>query len=147
MGRIWQNYLFIICSAAVLIALLYPQTASAHRMIIEHSEEGVIHVRYDDGASAGLALVTAYDEEGDVLFEHEADHNGTLNYDGELGVHRIVADDGMGHRATWTDEEEASILEDIPLFVRALFGISILVFFAAIFFSRTNKKGKEGEKK
>ncbi|MFA1819143.1 hypothetical protein ACDX78_02875 [Virgibacillus oceani] len=146
MGRKWVYFLSILCTALVLLVFLYPQSASAHRMLIEH-EEGVIHIRYDDGTSAALALITAYDEEGDTLFEREADDDGTLNYDGELNVHRIAADDGMGHRATWTtDEEKASMLDDIPLFVRAIFGISILLFIAAIFVLRNHRKSEEGEK-
>jgi hypothetical protein len=146
MDRKWTYYLLILCTVSVFLALLYPQTAFAHRMMIEH-DEGVIHVRYDDGTAAGLALVTAYDTKGNISFESEADEDGTLNYDSELEVHRIVADDGMGHRATWTKKEETSILDDIPLFVRALFGISILLFLAAIFFLRTNRKPREGDDK
>ena len=146
MGRKSQRLLFIVCSALLLLALFDPQTASAHRMIIEHSEKGIIQVRYDDGTSAGVAQVTAYDADGEILFEREADDNGTLEYEEELAVQQITADDGMGHRATWTKEDKASILEDIPLFVRAIFGVSILVFLAAIFFLRSDKKSKDGEK-
>ncbi|WP_164219528.1 hypothetical protein [Virgibacillus sp. YIM 98842] len=147
MGRRWTDYLLVFCTVSFFLVLLYPQSASAHRMLVEHEEEGIIHVRYDDGTAAGAALVTAYDAKGDILFESEADEDGILNYERELEVHRLTADDGMGHRATWTDEEETSILDDIPLFVRAIFGISILLFLAAIFFSRTNRKPGEGEEK
>jgi hypothetical protein len=145
MSRKSVYFLSIFCTALVLFIFLYPPSASAHRMIIEH-EEGAIHVRYDDGTSAGLALITAYNDEGDTLFEREADDDGSLNYDETLDLHRIAADDGMGHRATWTTGEEASTLDDIPLFVRAIFGLSILLFIAAIFVMR-NRKPEDGEKK
>lgn len=146
MGRKRASYVLFFSAVVVLIGLLFPSSASAHRMLIDHETGGDIHVRYDDGASAGFALVTAYDEEGAILFERETDDNGRLDYHSELDVHRIVADDGMGHRATWTAGEETSIMDSIPLFVRAIFGISILLFIAAIFILRKHRKQEEGEK-
>jgi hypothetical protein len=132
----------------MFFALFYPQTASAHRMLIEHDQQGSsIHVRYDDGTSAGNAIVSAYDENGKMLFEKKTDEAGLLNYDKQKGIYRITADDGMGHRASWMTGEEGSILDDIPILVRAILGASILLFIAAIFLLRTTRKSGEGEKK
>ncbi|GAB3801216.1 hypothetical protein [Virgibacillus kimchii] len=146
MGSKQLYFLFIFCTSLVILASLHPHTASAHRMLIEHDEAGFIHVRYDDGTGAGNAFVTAYDENGDVLFERKTDDDGILNYDKEWEIHRVVADDRMGHRAVSTTGEEASLLDSVPLSVRALFGFSILLFIAAFFLLRTNKKSGDGEK-
>lgn len=144
MNKINKILLLVLCIGLVSSALFYPNsnTVFAHRMIVETVEDGLIHVRYDDGTDAPLAVVSIYDEDGKQLVEGEVDENGSFYYDEKIDVHRIVADDGMGHRASSVSEEE-SIVEKIPLFIRALLGVSVLLFIASTFYSRSNKKRSE----
>lgn len=104
-------------------------------MIVELVEPGTIEVRYDDGIKSGIAFVTALDKEGTVLFEEFVDDNGFVYYDATLNVHQIIADDGIGHRATWSNEIKNEI-SDVPILVRAFSGVAILLFIAGFFYSR-----------
>ncbi|MBP1969466.1 hypothetical protein J2Z83_001570 [Virgibacillus natechei] len=145
MNKMNKILFVVLCFGLVSSALIYPNsnTVFAHRMIVETVEDGLIHVRYDDGTDAPLAVVSIYDEDGKQLVEGEVDEDGYFYYDEEIDVHRIVADDGMGHRASSVSEEEESIVEKIPLFIRALLGVSVLLFIASTFYFRSNKKRSE----
>ncbi|UJL45250.1 hypothetical protein KFZ58_12615 [Virgibacillus sp. NKC19-16] len=128
----------VICVCLCFSTLFHPQAAFAHRMVIEQVEDGLVHVRYDDGASAGLAIVSAFDEDGELLDEGETDEDGYFHYEKGLDVHRFAADDGMGHRATFVSGEENTV-DTIPLYIRALLGVSILLFTASSFYYRSKK--------
>lgn len=118
--------------AMVLVLLLAAGgTAFAHRMLIERVESGLIQVRYDDGTRAGLAGVTLYDGEGNIIAEGPADEEGFFHYDPVKRPNRIVADDGMGHRARWM-EGEIDRREAVPRWQRVLLGVSVFVFIAAL---------------
>lgn len=119
----------------LLFFLVQPDLVLAHRMVVELDEPGTIVVRYDDGTKSGIALVTAFDKEGTVLFEKYVDDNGFLHYDANINVHQIIADDGIGHRTTWSNELKNEQL-DIPILVRTLLGVSLLLFIAAFFYYR-----------
>ncbi|MFV8828696.1 hypothetical protein [Alkalihalobacterium sp. APHAB7] len=75
--------------------VLVEKSVKAHRMIVESEKEGHITVRYDDGTSAGSAVVFAYDMSGDLLFEDQVNDNGTYTYDTTIEVYQIIADDGI----------------------------------------------------
>jgi len=129
-----------ICFVTAII--VNPQAALAHRMDIEQIEDGRIQVHYDDGTGAAMTVVSAFDEDGELLFERTVDENGQLSYDEEMAIYRFVADDGMGHRATYVMDEtanETNWLDTIPMSIRALTGVSFLLFIAAIFVYRTRK--------
>lgn len=104
-------------------------------MLVEHVEDGIIYIHYDNGTPAKIATVTLYDEHGNILLEEVANDHGYVYYDGETTVYRIVADDGMGHRASSVKSEENNE-ESIPSFMKALLGVSILLFVAAFFYYR-----------
>ncbi len=123
----------------VVLLLIQPETTFAHRMLVEVIEEGVIQVRYDDGTRSGVATVLAYDEHVQVIFEEKVNDDGIVYYDSSINITQIVADDGMGHRATWTTDEVATP-PLIPLWLRALLGISILLFIASFFHYRNKQK-------
>jgi len=108
-------------------------------MVLEVVDNGSIQVSYDDGTAAGMAIVSAFDEDGDLLFEQNVNKDGTLSYDQSMNVHRFVADDGMGHRAT-SMTNETSWLKEIPISLRALLGISLLLLIASIFHYRHQVK-------
>ncbi len=120
----------IIIFSAIGFLWLFPSAASAHLLIIEQKEAGTMMVRYDDGTPATLATVTLYDQEGNVLSEGSVNSEGFYRYDPIKPVYRVVADDGMGHRARWVIGSENWWLE-IPRWARALLGVSILLFIAA----------------
>lgn len=110
-------------------------------MLVEVVDDGIIQVRYDDGTRAGIATVVAYDESGKELFNEIVNSEGIVYYDSTTLVHQIVADDGLGHRATWSiDSKDELIL--MPLWIRALFGVSILLFIASLFHYRKTMASK-----
>ncbi|OIJ14135.1 hypothetical protein BKP35_08025 [Anaerobacillus arseniciselenatis] len=132
--RLKQNLLLII-----VIFLMQPEEVFAHRMLVEVVDDGVIQVRYDDGTRSGIAKVTAYDDLGDLLFEENVNENGIVYFDSSINIAQIVADDGMGHRATWTNDREEPI-PLIPVWMRTLLGVSLLLFIASFFHYRNQKK-------
>ncbi|MFN7251460.1 MAG: hypothetical protein ACK4M9_11795 [Anaerobacillus sp.] len=119
----------------LLFFAIQPESVLAHRMIVELVEPGKIKVRYDDGTKSGIALVKAFDEEGHSLFEKYVDDNGYVYFDRTIRVHQLIADDGIGHRATWISDHASNQL-DIPIWIRALLGVSILLFTATFFHYR-----------
>lgn len=128
----------------LLFFIVQPEQILAHRMIVELIEPGTIEVRYDDGTKSGMASVTAFDKEGAILFQEYVDEAGYVYYDATITVHQIIADDGIGHRATWSDEIEKE-QSDVPIIVRALLGVSILLCIAAFFYFRNDKEKQEQE--
>ncbi len=128
----------ILCVSLGIGPLLHPEYAEAHRMIIEEVEEGIVLVRYDDGTEARVASVSTFNQEGEVVAEGTVDENGRFHYDKDIDAYRFVADDGLGHRATWVNEEdeETTGLASVPLPVRAILGVSVCLFVAAIFLYR-----------
>lgn len=139
----FRKSLLLICVGLVFVFMLNPPTAFAHKMIIEQSDDGLINVRYDDGTAAGLAIVSAYDQDGELLFERHVDDDGNLEYDEGLDVYRFTADDSMGHRATLAMDDEQTGEASIPTFIKALLGVSIFVFIAAVFTFRGRRKTDE----
>ncbi|MBM4761481.1 hypothetical protein [Bacillus sp. B15-48] len=129
-----KRYLLFLCIG--LLFFMSPQSAFAHKMVVEQVDAGVIHVRYDDGTAARLAIVSAFNDDGHLLFEQQVNEDGDLHYDKEVNVYRFVADDGLGHRASSVVTEEPTMLESIPISIRALLGVSLLLFIAAIFLFR-----------
>ncbi|RXJ00310.1 hypothetical protein DS745_12315 [Anaerobacillus alkaliphilus] len=122
----------------LVLALLQPHLVFAHRMVVEMNEPGTIQVRYDDGTNSAIALVKAFDEKGNLLFEETANDLGIVHFDSSIAIHHIIADDGIGHRASWVLEEKVNLLNAVPIWLRALLGISMLLFISALFYYRLN---------
>ncbi|MEB1809134.1 MAG: hypothetical protein LPK26_17910 [Bacillaceae bacterium] len=129
----------IIILLALLPLFLFvfeQQSVKAHRMIVEREKEGHITVRYDDGTSAGSAVIFAYGKSGDFIFEGQVNDDGTYSYDAAIEVYQINADDGIGHRASWVKDEETNVFLAVPVGLRALLGVSILLFICSVFVYR-----------
>lgn len=124
----------------LILLLISPTISHAHRMVVEIIETGVIQVRYDDGTISQIASVTAYDKERNILFEEIVNENGVIKYDPTITIYQLVADDGIGHRASWKEGESENILASIPLKIRAFLGISLLFFTFALFSYRRKIK-------
>ncbi|MUK88544.1 hypothetical protein GMD78_09095 [Ornithinibacillus sp. L9] len=138
MNKSYSSILILLFSVVVYL-ITTPQTIFAHKMIIDHAEDGLIFVHYDNGSPAKMAEVTLYDKNGNALIEKkQVDENGYLEYDKQLQVHRMIADDGLGHRAASLRNEAQE--ETIPKLIKVLLGLSILSFIASIFYFRTKRK-------
>lgn len=138
---------WIVISVVITVMvfeMIIPVSVHAHRLVVEHDQQkGEIHVRYDDGSRSSTAVIIAYAPNGHVVLEGSVNGEGLLVYDREISIDRIIAEDGMGHRAGWvTGEQDEWLL--IPVWLRALLGISILLLIAAIFYYRSNTNKKEG---
>lgn len=134
-NKIKRHFLLLL----VTLFLVQPDSVFAHRMLVEMVDVGVIQVRYDDGTRSGIAIVNAYDGHGESIFEETVNEDGIVYYDTSITVHQIVADDGMGHRATWTLDRD-DVQPHTPVWMRALLGVSLLLFVASYFHYRKNKK-------
>lgn len=134
----WKGIVNVLCF--LLIFLTFENvTVYAHKMLVENLEPGTFHVRYDDGTNASLATVIFYDNNGNELLRGQVDEEGIITYDKSSPIYSVVADDGLGHRATWVESEQDHILSSIPLLMRAFLGISLLLFIAALFAYRRSK--------
>ncbi len=120
--------IFLVCSI---------ETALAHRLVIESLPEQELLLRYDDGTIASRVTVSGYTTAGDLLFAKQVEANGRLKLNDYPHVYRLVADDGIGHRAVWIIEKRPhSTWQQIPIWLRALAGVSILLFIAAVYYYR-----------
>ncbi|SDY96593.1 hypothetical protein [Tindallia californiensis] len=126
---------------SLIFILLLTSTAFAHRMLIEIENEGLLKVKYDDNTSAGFADVQLFDEDNQLLLEGKTDENGYFQYDTAIKFYRLVADDGLGHRARWRDGQTES-LHGVPIWMSTLLGISFFLLIAAIIHYRSNQGRK-----
>ncbi len=126
---------FLFVTAILLVTLLLPARAFAHRLIVQHLEgqENMVQVLYDDGTAASRASISLVAENGDVIWTGSADSNGNVKLPGYTYA-KGVADDGLGHRIMFTPGEES---QEIPRWLAAIGGIAFLLFVAALanFFS------------
>lgn len=73
----------------------------AHSMTIEQVDDQRVLIQYDGGGFSRRTVVTVLDATGHVLEEGKLDAEGMYDYGHLPGAYRIVADDGLGHRAEW----------------------------------------------
>jgi nickel transport protein len=76
-------------------------TASAHSLLIEPMEPGVIKVYYDGGGFSPKTVVTVFNQAGQQIYSGKLDQEGNFKYPVDIEAYRIIADDGAGHRARW----------------------------------------------
>ncbi len=124
--------LFLIVPALLFTA----RVAWAHRMVVRMEEENVAVVAYDDGTAAPGCRIRLYDIKGNKIDTGSADENGRFVFDPAAAPFRIVAEDGLGHRAVWRPESEENFVSSVPLPERALLGVGIFLFTAAFFYYR-----------
>lgn len=140
MAAIKKTISIIIVIAVFISGFLYNiETIKAHRLMIEIENKGQIGVYFDDGTTASEATVSAFDESGQLIFEEQVDENGQLTYDPTLTIHRFIAEDSFGHRAS-TMEKDTHIAKEIPTFIRVMIGISCFTFIATFFSFRQQYK-------
>lgn len=120
------------------IISIFTAPAYAHRMLVRPIEPGLVQVVYDDGTVSGRAQVTLYDENDEEIYQGNVNEEGYFEYDTSLGPVLIVADDGVGHRAQWTVGEEVE--EEASMALKVTLTVSALVFVAAVFQYKNNKK-------
>ncbi len=112
---------------AIMFALLtiLPTPVQAHRMLIEQDGEMLL-VRYDDNTIASRATVRLY-QDNNVVWE------GTVDEDGRIlppvPFSRAVADDGLGHRATYIPGQ---VRRELPRPLAAAIGVSFFMFVASL---------------
>ncbi|GAE24892.1 hypothetical protein JCM9140_855 [Halalkalibacter wakoensis JCM 9140] len=140
MKKGWGWFSLILCLSLFLFITMFPESASAHRMLIEQVDEQTLHIRYDDGSPAKLAFVSVFDENGTLLYENSVDNRGDFTIKNSLKPYRFVADDGLGHRATFITGNQEQGIETIPLWIRTLLGVTFLFFIAAFFYYRSGEK-------
>ena len=126
MSRSFKRYLFPVIITLCLIFLL-PSTVSAHRMIVEPVEEGIVKVIYDGGRIARRAEVVVYDEAGSEIARGGLDEKGHFYYPLDQGDVQVVADDGLGHRAEWkTGDSHGDGLSRAVTVILVLLGFVII---------------------
>ncbi|MBS4021035.1 MAG: response regulator [Dethiobacter sp.] len=135
--RSYPQIFTVIIFVSIFLFLQIP--AFAHRMLIRPIEPGLIQVVFDDDTVAKGAQVTLYDEGEEQLVQGNSDGEGFFKYDSKLPVALAVADDRIGHRATWQPDQE--IKEELPKLPVAVLTLSVFIFVAAFFHLR-NTKGR-----
>lgn len=85
----------------VYFLVVTAQASHAHSMIIEPLEDKRVMVQYDGGGFSRRTVVTVLDSTGQVLEEGKLDSEGVFDFSHLPGAARIVANDGLGHRAEW----------------------------------------------
>ncbi|OEF97741.1 hypothetical protein BHF68_13710 [Desulfuribacillus alkaliarsenatis] len=134
---------FVICLLAVVLlqGIIFTDTASAHRMYIVQQEPGQFFVFYDGREAATMAVVTLYDEDDNILLQESVNSEGIMKYNPRrVKAVKAVADDGMGHRATYN--YEVGNVAEVPIMYKLGFGLALLVFVAAFFNYRNQQKNK-----
>lgn len=125
-----------------LLVLLPGIHVHAHRLILT-IENNSFTVRYDDGTAANRAVIRILDEGERVLWEGSVSEGGTL----ELPVKnfaKVIADDGLGHRATYKPGQKTGI--QLPRPLAAALGLSVFIFIASLgrFFTEKKRCAQKG---
>jgi len=126
---------------AMFFAVLFGGPALAHRLLVLPVEPGRVQVLYDDHSPARQAEVILYDLDQGELVRGQVDEEGYFIYDPKLPVANLVANDGMGHRATWNPDVEPA--RETPKGPVVMLVIAVMVFVAAFFnYRNSTAKGK-----
>ncbi len=120
------------------IFILFEVPVYAHRMLIRPIEPGLIHVVFDNDTAVQGAEVTLYDVDEEQILQGNSDEDGYFDYDRNLPVARVIASDGMGHRATWRPDQE--VKAELPKLPVAILTLSVFIFIAVFFQSRQSPK-------
>ncbi|MCC3145491.1 hypothetical protein LJ207_09165 [Halanaerobium sp. Z-7514] len=139
-------YIALIFTLA-FIALIFLQvdTASAHRLIIEEEEAGLVKLSFDDGGQASEVKIVLETEAGEIVEEGYSDEEGYYEYSPETEAQKMIADDGMGHRAVlvFGQGQQTSLMDSLPLWFRTMGGILLILVIAAFYY--IFKKTRRGE--
>lgn len=126
---------------AMFFAVLFGGPALAHRLLVLPVEPGRVQVMYEGNSVARQAEVVLYDLEQRELVRGQVDEEGYFIYDPKLPVANLVANDGMGHRATWNPDVEPA--RETPKGPVVMLVIAVMVFVAAFFnYRNSTAKGK-----
>lgn len=137
-----KNYLLFLPVALALVllaqaAFLAP-SASAHRMLIDEEQDGLLKVYYQGNLAASRATVTLLDQEGNELASGPVDAEGMFAYDSKLKPALAKVDDGLGHGTTYDFAKGRP--QETPVAVKAVFVVAIFLFVAAYFYMREQQK-------
>lgn len=119
------NQLLVSLIVSICLVSSVSFSVLAHKMIIERPETGEVKVEFEDGTSAAGVEVILYNEADEVIWTGETDETGSLDYNSDTTPAKIVAEDNMGHRAVWP-EEETGLLANWSFGQRVLLGLGIL---------------------
>ena len=134
-SKLLKIFLFMMIFSLILLPC---SPVSAHRMMIEPVEEGVIKVYYEGGQIARRAEVVVYDQNNREIARNGVDAEGYFQYPLDKGDVMLIADDGMGHRAEWKiGEGRADDLPRGPTVAIVLAGFCLI---AGLFHYRVKKK-------
>ena len=140
-----KNYLLILPIALALACLVqaafWTPPASAHRMLIDEEQAGLLKVYYQGNIAATRTTVTLLDQEGNVLASGPVDAEGMFAYDKKLKPALAKADDGMGHGVTYDFAQGRP--QETPVAVKAVFVVAIFIFVAAYFYMREQQRKKQ----
>lgn len=100
-SRSSRKHPLLIVLAVIVLFLTTVSVVQAHSMEIEPLEDQRVRVSYDGGGFSRRTAVTVLDDLGIVLEEGKLDAEGVYDYSHLNQAHKILADDGIGHRAEW----------------------------------------------
>ncbi len=135
-----KGFVFNLIILVFLVISITP--VSAHRMIVEPVEEGVVTVYYEGGQLARRAEVVVYDKEDNELARGGLDEEGKFEYPLDQEAALIVADDGMGHQAEYVVGEE--IGGELPRGITVAAVLLVFGLIAGIFQYRVKKREARG---
>lgn len=130
---------FVLLPALYFIHVFVVVIAYAHNMLIEPQEEGTVKVFYDDGSISARTTVTVLDSEGNEIEQGPVDDNGLYQYNNASDAAKIVADDGMGHRAEWAIGEEISATTETQRW-HLISGVVVIFLAIAVIFGKRRKE-------
>ena len=119
--------------AFTIVFFTFHHLVFAHKLVIEEISANHFQFRYDDGTVASLVTVSGYDRDNNLLFTKGVSNSGTVNIDSDF--HRIVGDDGIGHRVSYLKQSEVKVgfLSNVPNWLKSLLGVSLLLCVASYF--------------
>ena len=126
--------------AFIIVFFTFHHLVFAHKLVVEEISKDEFLFRYDDGTAASLVTVSGYDRDNELLFTKKVRHDGTVMIDSYF--HRIVGDDGIGHRVAYLKQSEVKVgfLSNVPNWLKSLLGISLLLCIASFFHFRKAAK-------
>ncbi len=110
-----RKHLLSIMLTVACFLLATVSVVEAHCMEIEPLEHQRVRVGYDGGGFSPQTVVTVVDDFGIVLEEGRLDDDGLYDYSHLSQAHRILADDGMGHRGEWVIDTDHHTRPKMPV--------------------------------
>ncbi|TCK98136.1 hypothetical protein EDC19_0554 [Natranaerovirga hydrolytica] len=123
----------------IVIFSLSSTVVYGHRMLIEPIEDGMVKVYYADGSFSNTTQVMVYDTSNNLIVSERVNDEGYFDYASYSDAHKLVADDGLGHRVEWQVGDPISYSSSFYYWLKIVIVVVIIIGIGLIFYIRQKR--------